>query len=213
MALCACTNLYAAPIARLTLQSDPGDWIGGGQAFDIVYTPQTSDFFLATVLETIGNPPGQPAYVQFTLGTSTSGADNTFAGIDFGTDQLGIPLVPGTYSSAQRAPFASPGFAGLRISFQNRECNTLTGSFTITEASFGIDALGQHTIQHFAASFVQHCEGSLPALYGTFYFDALGLPPDPPRPIPALSRTGVVGIAVLIAFLGVLFLWRRDGLF
>ena len=211
---CVCTNVHAAGIAKLTLQSDAGDFIGAGQNFDIVYTEGTSAFFSALVRRTIGGPPGQPAEVEFELGTVTSGADNTFALLFFGTDQLGIPLAPGSYPNAQRADFAAPGFAGLDVSFQNRGCNTVTGSFVVTEAVFGVDSVGNPTIRRFVATFVQHCEGAVPALHGAFYFDASGIPPPPstasaPQPIPALSMAGQGGAAVFVAVLGALLLWRR----
>src|SRR5205807_1408426 len=40
-------------------------------------------------------------------------------------------------------------------------------SFTITDATFA-----GNTIQSFAASFEQHCEGQPPALFGTFTYNA-----------------------------------------
>jgi len=213
MTCCVCTNLHAAGIAQLTLHSDPGDSIGLGQSFAIAYHEGTSAFFFADVRRTIGGPPGQPAEIDFALGTVTGGADNTFASLFFGTDQLGIPLAPGSYPNAQRADFAAPGFAGLDVSFQNRGCNTITGSLVVTQAVFGVDSGGNPTIQRFAASFVQHCEGAVPALHGTFYFDASGVPPPPsiasaPQPVPALSVAGLGGIAILTALLGASLLWR-----
>ena len=179
LASCVSTSIGATAtgVAQLTLQSTPGDYIGGGQDWNIVYTPQNSYYFETFVNLTVG---GQPAEIDFILGTVTSGTDNTFAGVSFGTNQLGIPLAPGSYPNAQRAPFAMPGFAGLDVSFQNRGCNTLTGSFVITEAVFGVDSSNNPTIRRFVASFVQNCEVFMPPLQGTFYFDASGLAPSLP---------------------------------
>ena len=115
----------AAPIAHLTLQSEDGDYIGGGGSFDITYTPSNSMFFFPMV----SSLTPVPSYITFLLGTVTGGPDNTFAILAFSTNQLGIPIQPGFYSDAQRAPFADPGHPGLDISFQNRGCNTLEGSF------------------------------------------------------------------------------------
>ena len=157
-------STMAIPVAHLTLRSQPGDFIGQGGDFDLTYTPQNSDFFSAAILRTIGP---DPAYLTFTLGNIVTGANNTFADLDFSTTQLGIPIRPGFYPDAQRAAFASPGHPGLAISFQNRGCNTLTGSFTVEKASF----VGS-SILAFDASFVQHCEGGAPALFGTFSYAA-----------------------------------------
>jgi hypothetical protein len=160
-----------AQVAHLTLQSQPGDFIGQGGTFDITYTPANSDFFSAQIRGTVGSPP-EPAELLFVLGTVTGGADNTFSLLFFGTDQLGIPIQPGFYPNAERADFASPGHPGLDISFQNRGSNTLTGNFTITDVTFGPGDV----IETFAASFEQHSEGAAPALFGTFTYDANAVP-------------------------------------
>jgi hypothetical protein len=167
----------ATPVAHLTLQSQPGDFIGQGGTFDITYTPINSAFFFVQAGQNIGPPPGVPTVVSFVLGTVTSGSDNTFTALSFGTNELGIPIQPGFYPNAEREPFASPGHPGLDVSFQNRGCNTLTGSFTVNHVSFS----NPTTIQTFDATFQQHCEGAEPALFGSFTFDAApALIPEPP---------------------------------
>ena len=110
-----------------------------------------------------------PAELLFDLDDS-SPAVNEFALLFFGTDQLGIPIQPGTYSLAQRADFAQPGHPGLDVSFQNRGSNTVVGSFTIDEVSFFVDAFGTESVDRFKASFEQHSEGATPALFGTFEY-------------------------------------------
>jgi hypothetical protein len=162
----------AAPIARLAFQSDVGDFIGQGATVDITYTPANSDLFSAQVRRSVGTPPGLPAQLLFLMGTVAPDPDNTFASVSFGTDQLGAPIVPGTYPDAERADFASSGHPGLDISFQNRGCNTLTGSFVVTDATFTTDGVGNSVIQSFVASFEQHCEGAIPRLVGTFSYFA-----------------------------------------
>jgi hypothetical protein len=157
-----------AQFAHLTLQSQPGDFIGQGGNFDIIYTPANSQFFSASVVPTTPIP----SFLRFTLGTVTGGSDNTFTTLDFGTNQLGIPIQPGFYANAQRASFASAGHPGLDVSFQNRGCNTLTGNFTVTDVTFGAN----NAIQSFSATFEQHCEGAVPALFGTFTYSATGVP-------------------------------------
>jgi len=169
--------VHATPIAHLVLDSQPGDYIGGGMHFDITYTPNNSIFFSPQIRRTIGAPP-EPAELLFVLGTPTGGSDNTFALLFFGTDALGIPIQPGFYPDAQRADFAAPGHPGLDVSFQNRGCNTLTGSFTIANVVFS-DAAALATgspIDRFSASFEQHCEGASPALLGSFSYSAFAAP-------------------------------------
>jgi hypothetical protein len=86
-----------AQVARLTFQSQPGDYIGEGLTRDIIYTPDNGAYFSADVRRTL--PSGAPAEIIFTLGFG----ETPFALLFFGTDQLGIPMQPGFYPNAQRA--------------------------------------------------------------------------------------------------------------
>lgn len=190
--LCCVATANAAPVAHLTLHSEPGDFIGQGKDFSITYTPATSVSFFPEIRRAIGAPPGQPAELLFVLGTTTSGPDNTFVLLFFGTDQLGIPMQPGVYEDAERADFATPGHPGLDIEFQNRGCNIVTGRFSVEQATFGTDSTGAPTIRTFAATFEQHCEGAVPALFGTFTFDAN----PPPAPVPVSPVSSILAIAI-----------------
>jgi hypothetical protein len=127
-------------------------------------------------------------------GTVTGGSDNTFAILDFSTNQLGIPIQPEFYSDAQRASFAAPGHPGLDLSFQNRGCNTLGGSFLVNEATFSPDGL---TVDTFSAAFEEHYEGAEPALFGRFDFEAN---PAPPVPEPG---------TLMLVSMGLASAWRR----
>jgi len=163
----------ATPLAHLVLHSEPGDFIGAGGDFDITYTPANSQLFSSFAFD-FGLPA--PAEVQFVLGTVTCCSDNTFALLSFGTQALGIPIVPGHYPDAERAAFASPGHPGLDVSFQNRGCNTVAGTFDVTQAVFSAAAQTAtgSPIERFSASFEQHCEGFAPALTGSFAYSAFG---------------------------------------
>ena len=171
----------ATPIAHLTLQSQPGDFIGQGGNFDITYTPTNSQFFLTST--------SSSAFLTFLLGTPTFGSDNTFTDLSFATNQLGIPLQPGSYFDAQRAASAAPGHPGLDVSFQNRGCFTITGNFTVQTAQF---TAGGTAVDRFAATFEQHCEGATPALFGSFFFDS-----DPTR-IPEPASIFLAGAALFL---------------
>jgi len=170
--IAAPSSAQATPIAHLTLQSQPGDPVGRGGTFDITYTPQNSMFFEAEVLRTIGPSPSE---LFFEAGTVTLGPDNTSVVLFFDTTQLGIPFQPGFYPLAERAPFESPGRPGLFVGFQNIGCDTLTGSFTIDRVTFS----DVTTIQTFGATFEQHCGGIVPALFGSFTYDASPKVPEP----------------------------------
>jgi len=194
---------FSMPIAHLYLDSEQGDYIGQGRTFDITYTPENSDHFF-TQSHLINIATNKPTYLTFILGTVTSGFDNTYAILQFGTNQLDIPMQTGDYLDAERAPFASLGHPGLDISFQNRGCNRLTGNYSVSKAVFSDkaqDATGSE-IETFAVSFEQHCEGAVPALFGEFYYDAFGRAQGVPE--------SSVFALVSIGFLSLLFSSRRQ---
>lgn len=148
-----------AAVGHLTLQSEPGDYIGQGGTFDITYSDT-----IAQVRRSL--PSGQPAELLFVQGPLGPNDHTPFSSLSFGTDALGIPMQPGVYQDAQRADLAESGHPGLDVDFQDRGCNGLTGSFTVTDATFAAD----HSIISFSASFEQHCEGAMPALFGTYTY-------------------------------------------
>ena len=172
-------SAWADPIAMLTMQSQPGDYIGQGQSYNLTYTG--SDI-VAQVIQTVA---GSPAEIDFILWPTT----NPFALLYFGTNQLGTPLEVGSYTDAQRAAFAAPGHAGLDVSFDHRGSNTLTGSFDITQLVIGPG----NTIQTFQVNFIQHSEGFAPALSGTFTYYANGIPVSEPSSL-AFIGTGLLGL-------------------
>lgn len=157
-------------MAELTLDSQPGSFIGGGQNWDITYTPTNSDNFTASVQQTVS---GSPSDIVFIMGT-VSISDNTFAILEFSTAELGLPITPGTYDDAQRAAFAAPGHPGLDVSFQNRGSNVLTGSFVVTDAVFSGD-----TIDAFTATFTQDSDSNSSEISGSFTYSANASVPEP----------------------------------
>jgi hypothetical protein len=158
-----------AETATLTMVSDPGDYIGQGQTWS--YDTAAGDVISAT---TNGN----------TLNAGVTGYNGDWWYLDFDAPN-GQTLTAGTtYANATRYPFNGSG-PGLSIYGQGRGCNELTGSFTVTEATFG--GPDSSYVQDFVATFEQHCEGGEPALRGTISIH------NPPAPEPLELGVGVAG--------------------
>ena len=184
----------ATSVAFLQLQSSPGDYIGQGQSWNLTYDAANLVPYESFSVQPGLSIDGTPSYVTFSMGLVT-GADatNTWSLLQFSTTQLGLGLQPGVYSDVERAPFASSGHAGLDISFQNRGCDTVSGSMTIESAVFS-----GSTLQNFVVDFTQHCEHSPTTfLNGRFayYLDAADAPPIPGVPEPASWALLLAGLA------------------
>ncbi len=150
--------------AYVQLQSDPGDYIGGGQNY--TYTQAAA---VIAVTATGGH-----------LSISIHGAQQWSA--DFQVPDTLNQLQPGTYTGLQRYPFNDPAKGGLSWSGEGRGCNTLSGSFTIDSLTYGASNLAAIDLR-----FEQHCEGGTPALHGTIHWrsDDITGPPGPVNPVPA----------------------------
>lgn len=140
----------------LYVDSDPGDWIGGGA---LQLLRPLDDGFL----------PTQPQFGQVEVYlASQSGWLLDFAALS------GSPLVPGLYDGATRYPM-QVGTPGLSVAAENRGCNSLTGRFLVLEASYGAG----DAVNAFAADFEQHCEWpDAPALFGSIRVNS-DIPPSP----------------------------------
>jgi hypothetical protein len=130
-------------ITAVVLDGEAGDWVSQGHMWTYV---DPSKIFVMD--ETT---PGR---------LSLSVQASTFWWLDVRAPE-GSTLVPGTYENAERASFASPGHPGLDVYGDGRGCNTVTGRFTVHEATWGPD--GKPTV--FAATLEQHCDGGTPALF------------------------------------------------
>jgi hypothetical protein len=141
------------------LESDPGDWIGGGQTY--TYT-------LADSLIT-------PSAIGGRLGLSVRG-DQTWNG-DFQAMSQLTPLQPGYYGNLQRYPPQNPVLGGLDWFGGVRSCNTLTGWFVVDAVTYS-----GATLTAIDLRFEQHCEGAGPALHGQIHWFA-GDTTQPPGPV------------------------------
>ena len=154
MLVFASTSWATAGVTSIVLNSEPGDYIGGGQTLMFV---DTDGPFVA---QRLGN--GNAVRVWFNTPTY-----NHFWYLDFAAPDL-LPLVVGPYEGAVRYPFQGTGQPGLSVSGDGRGCSTLTGRFDVLELVLG----GADEVLSFRATFEQHCEGFVPALRGEVRYNA-----------------------------------------
>lgn len=142
----------STPQTFLTLISQPGDYIG--QGITQTFTPADGTFSVSNSTDTVSISFHTASYSQFWY-------------LNFGsptTQRFGH----GEYEGAQRTAFRSPTKPGIDISGDGRGCNTDTGRFLVTDFALNIDG----TISRLAIDFEQHCEGAVPALYGSFRYNS-----------------------------------------
>ncbi len=150
LALCA-SGPARAQTTLLALDSDPGDFVGGGQhlrftAADGTFSVRSN--FRNSVSILFESSDFFPFWQLF----FAAPANKT--------------LAVGVYTGATGSQ--SAGRPGLDVSGEGRGCNTLTGSFEIKEIAYGPDS----EILVFWATFEQHCEGAVPALRGEVRINA-----------------------------------------
>ena len=173
--------LVAAPVDAQPVESgtiefsgDPGDYITGGLKYS--YTTGVDEL---TVSSSDDNS---------LVSIRVNGGNGDWWYLDFDAP-LGQPLTPGTYSDATRFPFNGAG-PGLTLFGNGRGCNTLTGTFTVLDVSFGPHGY----VETFDATFEQHCEGGEPAARGEVHIAN----PPPPAELDLGLSVSTVGQANVI---------------
>ena len=180
VAILLLTGTASAQTTRLFLNSQPGDYIGGGIQQTI--TTATGGF---TATQNFGGGVS----IQF---SSSQPGTFLFWTLDFAAPG-NAPLTIGVYENATRFPFQAATEPGLDVSGDGRGCNMLTGRFEVLEVTYGTNG----TVKSFAADFEQHCEGQPPALIGSIRFNS-----STAIPSRCLSRvTSVVGLKDEVAAL------------
>jgi subtilisin family serine protease len=153
--------------SALVYFSQPGDYIGGGQSRQIS---------AAQPNVTITAARNYGGGITLFIGTGLESWDLSFAP----PPGAGAPLAVGAYENAVRYPFNSGLSPGISLTGNGRGCNTVRGRFDVLDVAYAPDG----SVQRFAADFVQHCEGGLPALFGQIRFDS-GVPLDLESVLPA----------------------------
>jgi hypothetical protein len=151
----------------LTLNSQPGDFVGGG--ITQTFTPGDG---------------------TFTVGADIGGAAVSFHTPDFSSSWdliFGPPksetFRQGEYEGAQNF-FGLPTAPLMAVGGDHRGCNVITGRFLVSELALAPDG----TLQRLAIDFEQHCEGAQPALFGSVRFNS---------DVPVLPRLSVGDATVL----------------
>ncbi|MEV0695693.1 hypothetical protein [Streptomyces sp. NPDC050388] len=155
------TGLLASPAAHaqpaesgsLSFSGDAGDYISGGQSYS--YSTASQD--RVDVSSSTDNR---------VISLSVDGANGDWWYLDLAAPS-GQALAPGQYTGATRYPFNEAAEPGLDLSGNGRGCNTLTGSFTVSDVVFGPNGY----VQRLDATFEQHCEGGTAALRGEVHID------------------------------------------
>jgi len=131
------------------------------------------------------------ATMAFTIKAQSPGVAYPYYTLVISTLKLGHELLPGAYSDAQRFAFASDGHSGLDFSGGYQGFNTLTGGFTIYDATFG--ASGR--VESFAATFyIGPIAG--PIQTGKIWFNSEATISSVPEP--SILWMGLVGGACLL---------------
>ncbi len=131
------------------LESQPGDYIGGGNTY--LYTQDVAVIAAS----------GSGALLQVWVN-----GDEDWTGDFQGMNTL-TRLEVGYYGNLQRYPFHNPTRGGLAWSGEGRGCNTLNGWFAVDKVTYSGSAL-----QAVDLRFEQHCGGGSPALRGKIHWDA-----------------------------------------
>jgi Tol biopolymer transport system component len=133
--------------SQVVMFSDRGDYIGGGSQRE----------FDSTNAEI--SVSGTTADLDVRASGGTAGDSYDF---HFAAPPGGVLASGSVYTGAQRTPFRQAGHPGIDIYGTGRGCNTDSGSFEVKDIA--TDAGG--AISGLWIVYEQHCEGSVPALWG-----------------------------------------------
>ena len=134
------------------LQSDPGDFVGGGAT--MIYTPANSTIAVQTISQTTG------AVFAITIG----GQNITQTGF-FKSMNVLSQLQPGYYGNLQTYGFNNPAVGGMDWYGDGRGCGPLSAWFVIDDIVYANGVITSIDLR-----FEQHCFSKYPALRGKIHW-------------------------------------------
>jgi len=163
LAILGAASASAQTTGSLTLNSPPGDWVGGGELSQYDGTNASYSVSSDGSMITINVYPTSGGWWTVNLAAPP-----------------GHTMAVGSYEGAVRAAFRPAGTPGIDVYGMGRGCNTQAGRFDVSEVSFGPN----NYVQSFSATFEQSCEGFMPTLLGDVHVEN---PPPPPALTLSLS--------------------------
>ncbi|MFZ6754820.1 DUF5018 domain-containing protein [Undibacterium sp. Dicai25W] len=156
-------TVSASTPTNITLQSDVGDYIGGGASYS--YDNSNTSLSISTN--------------GASLSARVSGDESWDA-------TLVLPntltkFVEGTYTGLARYPFHTSSVGGFTWSGEGRGCNTSTTNVVIKNVRY----VGSE-LSHIDLKFDQHCENGIPSLHGSIVYNKYDVTKisGPVNPIP-----------------------------
>ena len=141
-----------AQTTALFLDSQPGDYIG--QGVHRTLTPSDGTF-------SASRNPRNGVNLVF----APQGMPGDFWFLEFAA-RGNVRLVVGVYGSAAMYPTAP--LTALSVSGAGHSCGAITGRYVVLEAVYRTDG----SVERFAADFEQHCNDTLPALFGAIRYNS-----------------------------------------
>lgn len=193
--LLSATNAFAMPVARLQMQSDPGNYVGEGGSYDVIY--EDTDGIGINIYRYVDANLSLPPYgLLLSLNDAPPPTFSNWAFMTFQTNRAGVPLIAGFYPNASDSPpELDPAHPHpmMRVGFQHRGTSNTTGQFTIYEITFSSDYSKLLTL---FIEFEQHEGGpTAPALRGRLEYRADGLAPIPEPSVALMTLLGLAGLS------------------
>ena len=195
--LSVCATEAFSQSFRLVTNGAPGETVSGGVP-RLFSSPANNAY--PSVLDR--SAPSGTDYFSYVA----KYASGEFFSFTVGTDGLGMNLQTGSFTNAQRAPFATSGHPGLDVAMLGNGCNQVTGSFVIHSVSL----TAAQDVDAIDVSFTQLCEGQEPALVGRFTYNSAGTPLhalapyeiEQPKSVPTLGSAGVTILVFALLVFG-----------